>query len=89
MTGSSRKKAIFVHGCMWHGHEGCRNNRRPNTRQEYWNPKLDANKRRDAENEQKLIDLGWSVFIVWECETKMPDALSEKIDAFLKQAPNL
>src|SRR5258708_34735266 len=55
----SRKKVIFVHGCMWHGHEGCPNNRRPRSRKEYWYPKLDANIRRDAENLSALSKLGW------------------------------
>ena len=82
---ASRKKIIFVHGCMWHGHEGCANNRRPNSRQDYWTPKLNGNMLRDADNMVKLTLLGWDVMIIWECETKHLDKLGEKIAGFLEK----
>lgn len=80
-----RRKIIFVHGCLWHSHEGCPFNRRPSSRQEYWNPKLDGNKQRDAENQLKLREQGWDVLVVWECEVKKDQAtLSDRIRAFLE-----
>lgn len=64
----SRRVAIFVHGCFWHLHRGCRHSRIPRTRTEYWSAKLKDNSRRDALNLTKLRRLGWSTFVIWECE---------------------
>lgn len=79
-----RKKVIFVHGCLWHGHEGCPNNRRPNSRQEYWIPKLDGNITRDIEHNMKLRNMGWDILVIWECETKNKPLLRAKISCFLE-----
>ncbi|BFN06392.1 DNA mismatch endonuclease Vsr [Pseudomonas aeruginosa] len=62
--------AIFVHGCFWHRHPGCRYATTPKTRQEYWLPKFKANVERDARKESQLRELGWKVLIIWECETR-------------------
>ena len=64
----SRKKVIFVHGCFWHSHEGCKKASVPKTRTTYWKPKLEANRKRDARSVSKLKEMGWKVLIVWECE---------------------
>ena len=61
------KVAIFVHGCFWHGHDGCRFATVPATRTEFWTAKIAANKARDAAAEEKLRALGWRLAIVWEC----------------------
>src|SRR5690242_18898571 len=53
-----KRKVIFIHGCFWHRHERCRGNRMPSSRQDYWIPKLEGNKRRDMENQQKLQQMG-------------------------------
>lgn len=63
------KAAVFVHGCFWHGHD-CRHGRAPSSNIEYWVPKIEANRARDARKEQDMRDLGWRVFTVWECELK-------------------
>ena len=63
----SRRKAIFVHGCFWHGH-GCSKGRAAKSRTEYWGPKLQANRARDAKNIDKLQAQGWKTLIVWQCE---------------------
>ncbi len=63
------KVAVFVHGCFWHGHE-CRQGRAPSSNENYWAPKITANRARDVRKEQALRDLGWQVFTVWECELK-------------------
>ena len=76
---SKHKTAIFVHGCFWHRHPGCRYASTPKTRQEYWLPKFAANVERDARKETALEELGWRVLIVWECETKNLAALEERL----------
>lgn len=59
---------IFVHGCFWHRHEGCPRSTMPKTNTLFWQEKFHRNKNRDTENVIRLIDLGWRVEIVWECE---------------------
>ena len=59
---------IFVHGCFWHRHEGCPRSTMPKTNTLFWQEKFHRNKNRDIENVIRLIDLGWRVEIVWECE---------------------
>jgi DNA mismatch endonuclease (patch repair protein) len=82
-----RMKAIFVHGCFWHGHK-CRKGRAPKSRLDYWIPKLKTNKTRDAARVRELKALGWSVLVVWQCETKDSETLRMKLYAFLEDAPN-
>lgn len=64
------RTAIFVHGCFWHRHPGCRNTTTPSTRREFWQEKFDGNVRRDARNRAALEATGWTVVTVWECELK-------------------
>ena len=59
--------AIFVHGCFWHGHSGCRYFRLPKTRTLFWEDKIKANVRRDRSAEQALAADGWRVAVIWEC----------------------
>ena len=63
---------IMVHGCFWHGHEGCKYFVIPKTRTEWWLDKINSNKRKDTENEKQLKALGWQVLTVFECDLK-PD----------------
>jgi DNA mismatch endonuclease (patch repair protein) len=79
----SRKKIIFVNGCFWHRHEGCKLATTPNTRKEFWNSKFDANVKRDARNIDLLKKSGWKVMIVWQCEVSDVDTLSKDIFKFL------
>lgn len=78
-----RRKAIFVHGCFWHRHEGCPRASIPRTRRAFWLDKFDRNKERDARNEEALSGMGWNVLVVWECETKNMEALSTRLSAFV------
>ena len=64
------KTVIFVNGCFWHIHEGCRYFKWPENNKEFWENKLLGNKRRDTIKIQELIKLGWRVIVVWECELK-------------------
>lgn len=68
--------AIFVHGCFWHRHAGCRAATTPKTRADYWSAKFDANIARDRLAEAALAAAGWKVLIVWECQTKDAAALA-------------
>lgn len=63
------RAVVFVHGCFWHGHT-CRAGRAPTTNQDYWIPKIEANRARDRRKAGELQAAGWRVFTVWECETK-------------------
>lgn len=82
MANKSRRWAIFVHGCFWHGHENCRIASKPKTNGSYWSPKLQRNKDRDAKNLAQLGKMGFRVLVVWECESKEDSKLVEKIKAF-------
>jgi DNA mismatch endonuclease (patch repair protein) len=67
---SKRKEVIFVHGCFWHRHRGCRLARLPKSRTDYWEPKLSRNQERDTRSLASLKDLGWKVLTIWECELR-------------------
>ena len=64
------KLAIFVHGCFWHGHEGCPRGSLPKSRLDYWGPKIDANKKRDVAIAEQLKREGWHQVVVWECQLR-------------------
>lgn len=64
------KTVIFVNGCFWHGHEGCRFFVVPKTNTEFWVNKIEANKQRDSRKTNDLQSLGWKVIVVWECQLK-------------------
>ncbi|GAA5071263.1 DNA mismatch endonuclease Vsr [Roseibacterium beibuensis] len=76
MVFPSRRVAVFVHGCFWHQHPGCRRAKLPQTRADFWREKLEANVRRDAAALAALEILGWTALVVWECEIE-GDALEE------------
>lgn len=81
----SRRKAIFVHGCFWHRHPDpeCKLARMPKSRQEFWKPKLEANRARDLEKEAALRALGWETMTMWECELRDQASMKNKIGTFL------
>ena len=64
------KTVIFINGCFWHGHEGCKYYRLPKSNVEFWESKIINNKNRDVLNEIKLKELGWRVIRIWECEIR-------------------
>ena len=71
--------ALFVHGCFWHGHSGCSKGRLPKSRLSYWAPKIRANQNRDARNMRDLESLGWTVAVIWGCETRRPLELAQQL----------
>ena len=62
------KTVIFVHGCFWHRHPGCKNATIPKTRTEFWNDKFEKNVRNDKIKQEQLEQMGWKVIVIWECE---------------------
>lgn len=64
------KTVIFVHGCFWHGHEGCSYFKIPKTRTEFWMEKIGANVQRDQKHRHELEKNLWKVILIWECELK-------------------
>ena len=78
-----RKKAIYVHGCFWHQHEGCRSAHIPSTRTAFWSSKFERNKARDQRVLAEARALGWETLVVWECETARLETLKGRLVAFL------
>jgi DNA mismatch endonuclease, patch repair protein len=78
-----RRKAIFVHGCFWHGHSCARGARLPRTNTGYWSAKIERNRHRDLKSTQSLQDVGWESCVVWECELRNTDELRAKLFSFL------
>ena len=64
------RTVIFVNGCFWHGHEGCKYFVWPKSNAEFWRQKIETNISRDQRKEAQLRDMGWNVMIVWECELR-------------------
>lgn len=77
-----RKKAIFVHGCFWHGHTCARGARAPKANAAYWAAKIDRNRTRDARALNDLSEHGISALVIWECETRDTAALGERLRSF-------
>jgi DNA mismatch endonuclease (patch repair protein) len=79
------KKAIFVHGCFWHRHACDAGQSTPASRVEYWQAKFARNEVRDRRNIRKLRRLGWSVLVVWECQTRVRrrESLRRRLERFL------
>lgn len=78
-----RRKVIFIHGCFWHRHENCRLARIPKSRVEFWTEKLGKNKLRDIAIQKQLIEKGWAVMTIWECEISNKAALVDRIKKFM------
>jgi DNA mismatch endonuclease (patch repair protein) len=74
-----RRTAIFVHGCFWHRHEGCRRASTPAVREEFWAAKFARTVERDAEQAAALKKLGWDVAVIWECELRSPGRLESRL----------
>lgn len=72
-----------MHGCFWHQHEECVASRRPKSNQGFWNQKLDRNFERDMANQQRLLDDGWGLLVLWECELGDAASLQSRIKDFL------
>ena len=76
---ASRRAVVLVHGCYWHRHPGCRLAYTPKTNRAFWEAKFEENVARDVRQSHQLQELGWTVITVWECETKDPVTLAERL----------
>ncbi|RWP73224.1 very short patch repair endonuclease [Mesorhizobium sp.] len=83
------RKAVFVHGCFWHQHPGCRYACLPATRQDYWLPKLARNAERDADVRNALETDGWQVLEIWECQTRDSELVRQLLWHFFNALPPL
>lgn len=72
---------VFVHGCYWHRHQGCRRTTTPKRNRDFWQAKFERNLARDARVTDELEAMGYRVIVVWECQTKQPEALLETLRA--------
>lgn len=77
------RTVIFVHGCFWHRHPGCRLAYTPKSNVDFWLRKLEGNVSRDRANQSRLMELDWRVLIIWECETRNREALREQLARWL------
>lgn len=86
----ARRLAIFVHGCFWHRHRGCRSTTTPSTNKEFWDRKFAENVTRDRKHLAALRKLGWSVSVIWECEIRNASDIPENLRSELRrpQVPN-
>jgi DNA mismatch endonuclease, patch repair protein len=73
------RTVIFVHGCFWHRHKGCKNCTTPTNRRKWWERKLDGNAARDNRHQAALKKLGWRVVIIWECQTETAADLRSRL----------
>jgi DNA mismatch endonuclease (patch repair protein) len=79
-----RRKVVFVHGCFWHQHKGCRRASLPQSNYVFWRAKLAHNVERDAEQVAAIRKLGWRVLVVWESEIKSERRLAARLRRFLQ-----
>ena len=78
------RTVIFVHGCFWHRHSGCKRASTPVDNADYWRRKFERNVARDAEDSAALKSQGWQVLVVWECELRDIPKLIERLQLFLE-----
>jgi DNA mismatch endonuclease (patch repair protein) len=84
------RTVVFVHGCFWHRHKGCRYAYTPKSRVAFWNAKFESNVERDRRNSRELRRLGWKVVTVWECEAGHPDRWLRRLPGRLgRQVPEI
>lgn len=81
----SKKRAVFVHGCFWHGHTNCSRSKLPETNTDFWKAKIEKNKERDKNNLDMLRRLGWSSITIWQCELKELNLIKTQLTDFLNQ----
>ena len=75
----SSRLAVFVHGCFWHSHVGCKNATPPTSNIEYWTAKLARNQRRDRRVRQAIRELGWRTAVIWECKLRDADSVTRRL----------
>jgi DNA mismatch endonuclease, patch repair protein len=84
LANKTKRWAIFVHGCFWHRHQGCKKATTPKRNARFWGEKFGANQRRDARKIHHLRRCGFRVFVVWECQTTDQQALRRRFSNLRK-----
>lgn len=79
----NKKRAVFVHGCFWHGHKCPIGVRKPKSNTDYWIPKINGNMKRDKKNIAELKELGWKVLVIWECKLLKNQYLEKLLISFM------
>jgi len=79
------KTVIFVHGCFWHRHEGCKYAYTPKSRVDFWTAKFKANTQRDIKVKKQLDELKWNTFVIWECELSDINSLETRIQNYFSR----
>lgn len=74
------KTAIFINGCFWHGHKDCKHFRWPKSRTDFWKSKIESNVERDKRNLELLVQSGWNIVVVWECELPPKNSSKKPFD---------
>lgn len=83
------KTVLFIHGCFWHGHEGCRYYRLPQTNVEFWEGKIKRNRERDEASRAALEKKGWNVLTIWECDLKDKARRETTLEGLLRRLTDL
>ena len=79
------KTVIFVHGCFWHGHEGCKRSKLPETNKVFWRNKINTTKERDLIKFTHLKEMGWNIIIIWQCEIKTKKKQKERLKKLIDE----
>jgi DNA mismatch endonuclease (patch repair protein) len=79
------KTAIFIHGCFWHGHPGCKASRLPETRKEFWEKKINDTKLRDKRKTGALEKMGWNTIVIWQCEITNTENRQKRMESLLEE----
>jgi len=74
------KLCIFVHGCFWHRHSGCKRASNPAMNRKFWAVKFQQNRKRDAKAQRELLSVGWTPYVIWECETRNSEKLARQLE---------
>ncbi len=82
------KTVIFVHGCFWHRHEGCKYCTTPSSNVDFWLKKFKMNKERDLKVQKQLEDLGWRIIVIWECQIKKKSVREENLQTLFISIKN-
>ncbi len=89
---SKYRTVVFIHGCFWHRHKDCKYASNPQSNKDFWNDKFEKTKQRDKEQVTELVESGWNVIIVWECELKKDrfvDTMEEVAECIRRRKPRL
>jgi len=79
------KTAVFVHGCFWHHHKGCKRANWPKSNKKYWVPKIEHNILRDKTHARQLRRIGWRAVTIWECQTRQQEKILKKITRLIEK----